>query len=193
MKRVLLMFAAVLLIARAADATTFRFYAVLNGLSESPPNNSPGTGIANVAYDDVLHLLTVDVVFSGLTTGTTASHIHCCTPAAQSGTAGVATTTPTFVNFPLMVTSGTYHNVLDLTLASSYNPAFVTASGSIPGAEMALVGGLFGERTYLNIHTTQNPGGEIRGFLDPVPEPATLSLLGMGLGSLIAARRRRRA
>jgi hypothetical protein len=48
----------------------------------------------------------------------------------------VATTLPTFAGFPLGVTSGTYINTLDLTLASSYNPAFVTANGgSMPHAK----------------------------------------------------------
>jgi hypothetical protein len=31
---------------------------------------------------------------------------------------------------------------------------------------------------YLNIHTTVNPGGEIRGFLQAVPEPSSLALAG---------------
>jgi len=44
-------------------------------------------------------------------------------------------------------------------------------------------------KTYVNIHTT---GGGIRGFLAPVPEPSTLSLLGVGLAGL-AFRRRKRA
>ncbi len=34
---------------------------------------------------------------------------------------------------------------------------------------------------YLNIHTTAFPGGDIRGFLVPVPEPASLILLGSAL------------
>jgi hypothetical protein len=101
--------------------------ASLTGPNESPPNASTGTGNAIVTIDTVLNTLTVHVAFSGLTSGTTASHIHCCT----LPTAGVATTTPTFANFPLGVTSGTYDNTLDLLLASSYNPAFVTAEGSI--------------------------------------------------------------
>jgi len=33
-------------------------------------------------------------------------------------------------------------------------------------------------RSYLNFHTTQFPGGEIRGQITVVPEPSTLALLG---------------
>jgi hypothetical protein len=46
-------------------------------------------------------------------------------------------------------------------------------------------------RAYFNIHTSFAPGGEIRGFLAPVPEPAVLSLLGVGICAISLRRRRR--
>jgi hypothetical protein len=83
----------------------------------------------------------------------------------------------------------------DLTMASSYNPAFVTAEGgTVAGAEAALVAGLLAGETYINIHTTMFPGGEIRGFLSAVPEPATwaMMLIGfLGLGFAFRGSRRR--
>jgi hypothetical protein len=141
-----------------------QFSVNLNGPAESPPNSSLGTGSGFVDYDPILHTLHVNFGFSGLTGNTTASHIHCCV--APNGTAGVATTTPTFPGFPLGVTSGSYDVVLDMTQASSWNPAFITAhGGTTAGAEAALAAGLAAGQAYLNVHTTTVPGGEIRGFL----------------------------
>ncbi len=166
----------------AAHANVITYTANLTGPGESPPNASPGTGFATVITDDVANTLFVDVTFSGLTAGTTASHIHCCI--LPPGATGVATTTPTFAGFPLGVTLGHYTNTLDLTLSSSYNPALITANGGTPAsAEVALLAGLAAGEAYLNIHTTNFPSGEIRGFLTPVPGP----IAGAGLPGLILA------
>jgi hypothetical protein len=186
------------LLTPACRANVIVYVANLNGPSESPPNASPGTGTAEVDYDPAAHTLHVHVAFSGLLGTTTASHIHAATALPGTGTAGVATTTPTFANFPLGVTSGTYDNTLDLTLSSSYNPSFVTANGgTTAGAEAALAAALAADTSYLNIHSTFAPGGEIRGFLVPqaattIPEPSTFALLALGGGALAGWRRWRR-
>src|ERR1700710_389502 len=113
----------------AAQASPFTYVAGLSGPAESPPNASAGTGFATVTLDTALHTLDVEVTFSGLTGTTTASHIHCCTAVPGTGTAIVATETPFFSNFPIGVTSGTYLHLFDLTAASSWNSAFIAASG----------------------------------------------------------------
>jgi hypothetical protein len=152
--------------ASAAQAAVINYYVNLNGPSESPVNASPGVGIATVDIDPVLNTLHIHVTFSGLTGPTTASHIHAATTVALTGTAGVATTTPFFSGFPIGVTAGTYDNTLDLTLASSYNPAYVTAhGGTTAGAETDLLAAIAAGKAYLNIHSQTFLGGEIRGFL----------------------------
>jgi len=50
-----------------------------------------------------------------------------------------------------------------------------------------LEGGLW----YINIHSANFGGGEIRGQILPVPEPSTLALLGLGAGALVWRLRRR--
>jgi len=182
--------AAAILAGSAAYAATITYQTNLTGPGESPPNASAGTGFATVVIDTVANTMFVSVSFSGLSGTTTASHIHCCTAVPFTGTAGVATQTPTFLNMPLGVTSGSFMQTLDLTLASTYNPAFVTSQGSVANAETALLAGMAAGDTYLNIHTSVVPGGEIRGFLAlATPEPATLLMAGVALIGLGIRRR----
>ena len=196
--------AAVLSVA-PATAAIIPLGAILSPANEVPPTASTGSGTAILDLDLVAHTLRVRIAFAdlvpttpaGAPSGTTAAHIHCCLPSAFATgvNAGVATTTPTFANFPLGVLAGTYDNTLDLLSASSYNPAFVTlVGGSVATAETTLINGLLGGLTYLNVHTNAFPGGEIRGFVVQVPEPETYALLLAGLAMIgIAMRKRRRA
>jgi len=172
----------------------------LSGGLEFPPTGSPGTGQATVILNTTAQTMEVQVTFSGLVpftstgspSGTTASHIHCCLPSPfQTGiNEPVGTTIPTFPGFPLGVLSGTYDQTFDLTANSTYNlvnmPPGNTGNSflgtSAATAEPVFVAALLAGETYLNIHSTAFPGGEIRGFL-AVPGP----IAGAGLPGLIFA------
>lgn len=181
--------------APASRAHITIYEALLSGPAEAPSNASPGTGFARVTMDLDLVTMRVQVSFSGLLGTTTASHIHAPTVVAGSGTANVATQTPSFSGFPLGVTSGIYDQTFDMTLASSYRAGFITSNGgTVSGALNALVAALDDGKAYLNIHTSSFAAGEIRGFLQAVaPEPGTLGLFGFAALTGIAIARRRRA
>jgi hypothetical protein len=149
--------------------------------------SSPGTGLAIVVLDPTAETIQILATFSSLTSPTTAAHIHCCAPLNTN--AGVATTVPAFIGFPLGVTFGAYMSpVFSLADALIYNPAFITAQGGLRQAEAALIAGIIAGQSYFNIHTVNFPGGEIRGQLAavaPVPLPASVILFGsalLGLG-----------
>jgi hypothetical protein len=182
-----------LMLAANAIATPIEYVANLSGPRESPPNDSPGIGFADVTFDLDAHTMSVQVIFSGLLGTTTASHIHSPTAVPFAGRASVATQVPTFSGFPLDVTSGNYDMNFDTSLASTYNPEFVTANGgSVDAAEAALAASLAAGTAYLNIHSTVFPAGEIRGFFHPAVPDAGLTIvcLVMGLIGLEIFRRK---
>lgn len=146
------------------------YWVSLSGPAEVPANNSPGTGKALITIDAVTNTMRVQATFSGLLAGVTASHIHAATAVAGVGTAGVATTLPTFTGFPSGVTAGTYDQTFNMLLSTSYNPAYVTNNGgTTASAFAALRAAISAGKAYLNIHSTMFPGGEIRGFLNLCP------------------------
>ena len=96
--------------------------------------------------------------------------------------------------FPLGVQSGTFDQTLDLTLATTYNPQYVTDNGgTVAGAEAALKLALDEVKAYFNIHTTTFSSGEIRGFPVLVPEPGTAALFALGLAGIAMVGRCRRS
>jgi len=160
----------------------------LLGSNETPPNASTATGNAVVALESGNNTLDVVESFVGLIGGpASAAHIHCC---AAPGVAAMVAVPLT--GFPA-ATSGTYANTFDLSVAGTYTAAFITANGgTVDSAKAAFITGLKTGQTYVNIHNATFPGGEIRGFLQQVPEPASLTLLGIGLAGMAGYAWRRR-
>ena len=176
------------LAALPAAALQTTFVTTLTGPGENPPNASTATGSSVVVFDDVLLTMNVSTSFAGLIGGpATAAHIHCC--AAPPANVGVAVG---FTGFP-GATSGTYNNVFNLTLGGTFNATFLANNGgNAASAFAALLTGVKAGQSYVNIHNAQFPGGEIRGFLAPIPEPETYALMLAGLAAVgVGARRRR--
>ena len=178
---------------QASQGSIIVYNVSMSGPNESPANASLGVGSGTVTIDTTLNTMAMNVVFSGLGGTTSAAHIHAATAVANTGTAGVATTTPSFTGFPLGVTSGTFVSTLNLLDPASYNPAYVTANGGTAAtAETALLASMAARTSYFNIHTSTFGGGEIRGFLTAVPEPSSMILSGIALLGLAAGYRLRR-
>lgn len=144
-------------LAGGARAAIVHFSISLDGLQEVPPNNSPATGSGSAVLDTVSGLITISGTYSGLLGTGEFGHLHGLAPAGANAP----------VIFDLTVGGGNFSGSGTLT------PAQVTGALNL--------------LTYVNIHTSLFPGGEIRGQL--VPEPMAAWLLSF---APLALRYRRR-
>ena len=115
----------------------FAFDAFINAEQEVPAGTSTGKGIANIKVSPTMDTVKIEIVFDGLTSAPTGAHFH-------TGAAGV--NGPVFYNlFP--------------GLAGNRITAMLTGANIPPAFIQNLLTGNF----YINLHTSANPNGEIRG------------------------------
>lgn len=122
-----------------ATNTVLPFTALLNAAAEMPTNSSAGTGVAALSLEGTT--LNYYISFSGLSGPATLAHIHA--PYTPLGSGGVMVGLS-----PPAAAQGVMNGTIALTADQVTN----------------MVNGL----CYLNIHTAQNPGGEIRGQIVPM-------------------------
>lgn len=116
-----------------AQAETMNFKADLQGASEVPATASKGTGAGAITFDTTTKKLDYKVTFSGLSGAATMGHIH--GPAEVGSNAGVV-----------------------IPFANAASPIEGTAILTDAQAADLLAG-----KMYVNVHTAENKGGEIRG------------------------------
>lgn len=155
MRRIFLALAAlfVLSIASQAQAQTITLTAQLNGGNEVPGVVTGSAGTATVTWNTTTRTGTYTVTAYNVPVGTTASHIHV-------GAVGVGG--PVVINFT--VPTGGISNDFALTGTFACSDVTVRAAQGINSCE-DFEQALMLNNTYVNLHTTANPGGEIRGQL----------------------------
>jgi len=120
-----------------AFAANVMYKADLKGSQEVPANDSKGTGTADLTYDPATKKLSWKIIYSGLSGPATAAHIH--GPAEPGANAGV---------------------VIKFEVPASP----IEGSATLTDAQAA---DLAAGKDYINVHTAEHKGGEIRGQIMP--------------------------
>ena len=125
------------------------FDAAMNGANERPnPVTTNATGTVTIVKDGPTYTYTI--TYTGLSSAPTGAHIH--GPGGTSAAAGVLVP---FATTGAPAGSG--------TLTGTFTAATILASRGVSGDSLDAL--LRSGNAYANVHSTSNPGGEIRGQL----------------------------
>ena len=116
-----------------ANAATIHLRAWLSGTQEVPPVATAASGMAAVTYDTVTGQLSWNVTYSGLSSPINGAHFHGPTPAGLDA---------------------------DITVPMAQGPSPIVGTATIDAAQAAQ---LISGQWYINLHSENNGGGEIRG------------------------------
>lgn len=142
-----------LVLATQASAQVVTLTTTMNGGEETPVLNTGMVGTAEVSVDVANREVAVTLKVFNVPTATTAGHIHV-------GAAGIAG--PVVLNFPSAVVGRTGDFAMTFRLGErDFVARPAQGINTLDDMLQAIVNG----NSYVNIHTTQNPGGEIRGQL----------------------------
>ncbi len=109
----------------------------LSGAQQVPPLQTPGSGTARLTYDPSTRVVTWSITYSGLSSPVTMAHFHGPAPEGK--------------NAPV---------VIWLTRRNAPGPSPITGQATLTPAQAGqFTKGLW----YINVHTQDNPAGEIRG------------------------------
>ena len=122
-----------ILISSPSLAEQMKFQAQLSGLQEVPPVDSAGKGTAQITFDTASRDLSWTIEYSGLTGPVQAGHFHGPAEPGENGDVGVS-------------------------LETLESPIEGSATLTEDQAKILLDG-----KFYLNLHTAEYGGGEIRG------------------------------
>jgi hypothetical protein len=129
--------------------------------------------------------MTINGNFSGLSGNSTAAHIHGPSAAFPASGSVIYDFTPGGLNLATLGSpAGTINGTFELIPK-------VNGTYSVAQQMADLNAGLW----YVNVHSTTFGGGEIRGVIQPVPEPSTWVLASLGVVGLVllGLRRQRQA
>ena len=146
--------------AAPASAQTFTLTATLNGAGQATQTtngiNTAAFGDSTVVVDLGAQTLTYTVRVFNLPSGVTASHIH----VGADKTAG-----PVVVNFAPPVPAS---NDFGFTGVVKFSDFVLRPDQGIRSSD-DMVQAILGGNSYVNVHSTVNPGGEVRGQLTLKP------------------------